>query len=94
MWDILTRVFFTSCMHFLAFINKREKIYNVKLILFLFFVPKTLSFFKVNSMDSIVQVVLIAESRRLQASLNTYGIQTQTPEEIEPVQVSYFDFYQ
>lgn len=40
-----------------------------------------------NSMDSVVQVVLIAESRRLQASLNTYGIQTQTPEEIEPVQV-------
>ena len=34
-----------------------------------------------------VQVVLIAESRRLQASLSTYGIVTQTPDEIEPVQI-------
>ena len=37
--------------------------------------------------DSMVQVVLIAESRRLQASLSTYGIVTQTPDEIEPVQI-------
>lgn len=35
-----------------------------------------------------VQVVLIAESMRLQAMMGTYGIQTQTPHEVEPVQVS------
>ena len=34
-----------------------------------------------------VQVVTIAESMRLQAMLATYGIMTQTPEEIEPVQI-------
>jgi phosphorylase kinase alpha/beta subunit len=34
-----------------------------------------------------VQIVLIAQSRRLQASLSTFGITTQTPEEIEPVQI-------
>ena len=37
--------------------------------------------------DSIVQIVLISESRRLQASLSTYGVITQTPEEISPVQI-------
>lgn len=30
---------------------------------------------------------MIAESMRLQAVLQTYGIQTQTPSEIEPVQI-------
>lgn len=39
--------------------------------------------------DLVVQVVLIAESMRLQAMLGTYGIQTQTPHEVEPVQVTY-----
>ena len=34
-----------------------------------------------------VQVVLVAESRRLQAMLATYGIQSQTPKEVEPVQI-------
>lgn len=38
-------------------------------------------------MDLVVQVVMIAESMRLQAVLATYGIQTQTPTEIEPVQI-------
>ncbi|XP_047514739.1 probable phosphorylase b kinase regulatory subunit beta isoform X6 [Pieris napi] len=37
--------------------------------------------------DLVVQVVLIAESMRLQAMMGTYGIQTQTPHEVEPVQV-------
>ncbi|XP_064467094.1 probable phosphorylase b kinase regulatory subunit beta isoform X3 [Ornithodoros turicata] len=37
--------------------------------------------------DLVVQVVLIAESMRLQAMLATYGIQTQTPHEVEPVQI-------
>ncbi len=39
------------------------------------------------SADLVVQVVTIAESMRLQAVLATYGIQTQTPNEIEPVQI-------
>lgn len=34
-----------------------------------------------------VQIVLIAESMRLQAMMATYGIQTQTPHEVEPVQI-------
>lgn len=38
--------------------------------------------------DLVVQVVLIAESMRLQAMMGTYGIQTQTPHEVEPVQVT------
>ncbi|CAG0883524.1 unnamed protein product [Cyprideis torosa] len=37
--------------------------------------------------DLVVQVVLFAESIRLQAMMATYGIQTQTPHEIEPVQI-------
>ncbi|XP_044266152.1 probable phosphorylase b kinase regulatory subunit beta isoform X3 [Tribolium madens] len=37
--------------------------------------------------DLVVQIVLIAESMRLQAMMATYGIQTQTPHEVEPVQV-------
>ena len=39
------------------------------------------------AVDLVVQVVMIAESMRLQAILATYGIQTQTPNEIEPVQI-------
>lgn len=34
-----------------------------------------------------VQIVLIAESMRLQAMMATYGIQTQTPHQVEPVQI-------
>lgn len=32
--------------------------------------------------DLVVQIVLIAESMRLQAMMATYGIQTQTPHEV------------
>jgi len=35
----------------------------------------------------VVQVVLIAESVRLQQTLATYGIQSQTPHQIEPIQI-------
>ncbi|XP_075439455.1 phosphorylase b kinase regulatory subunit beta-like [Ascaphus truei] len=34
-----------------------------------------------------VHVALIAESQRLQVFLNTYGIQTQTPQQVEPIQI-------
>ena len=37
--------------------------------------------------DQVVQVVLIAESIRLQAMMATYGIRTQTPLEVEPVAI-------
>ena len=37
--------------------------------------------------DLVVQIVLVAESMRLQAMMATYGIQTQTPHELEPVQI-------
>lgn len=37
--------------------------------------------------NPVVQVALIAESSRLQMMLSTYGISTQTPHEIEPVQI-------
>lgn len=33
--------------------------------------------------DLVVQIVLIAESMRLQAMMATYGIQTQTPHEVD-----------
>jgi len=36
----------------------------------------------VSSVDLVVQVVTIAESIRLQSVLATYGIQTQTPNEV------------
>lgn len=37
--------------------------------------------------DPVVQIALIAESSRLQMTLSTYGIPTQTPHEVEPVQI-------
>jgi hypothetical protein len=37
--------------------------------------------------DPVVQIALIAESSRLQMMLSTYGISTQTPHELEPVQI-------
>ncbi|KAK6109710.1 Glycosyl hydrolases 15 family protein [Brugia pahangi] len=37
--------------------------------------------------DPVVQVVLIAESSRLQMMLSTYGIDTQTPHDLEPVKI-------
>ncbi|XP_050711769.1 probable phosphorylase b kinase regulatory subunit beta isoform X6 [Eriocheir sinensis] len=45
------------------------------------------SAFQGTASDLVVQVVLIAESMRLQAMMATYGIQTQTPHEVEPVQI-------
>ncbi|RWS07321.1 putative phosphorylase b kinase regulatory subunit beta-like protein [Dinothrombium tinctorium] len=45
------------------------------------------SAFQGTASDLVVQVVLIAESMRLQAMMATYGIQTQTPLEVEPVQI-------
>nr|KAF6411292.1 phosphorylase kinase regulatory subunit beta [Rousettus aegyptiacus] len=37
--------------------------------------------------DVVVHVALVAESQRLQVFLNTYGIQTQTPQQAEPIQI-------
>ncbi|XP_018613664.1 phosphorylase b kinase regulatory subunit beta isoform X3 [Scleropages formosus] len=37
--------------------------------------------------DVVTHVALIAESQRLQVFLNTYGIQTQTPQQVEPIQI-------
>ncbi|XP_035376622.1 phosphorylase b kinase regulatory subunit beta isoform X2 [Electrophorus electricus] len=37
--------------------------------------------------DVVIYVALIAESQRLQVFLNTYGIQTQTPQQVEPIQI-------
>ncbi|GIY61546.1 probable phosphorylase b kinase regulatory subunit beta [Caerostris darwini] len=45
------------------------------------------SAFQGTASDLVVQVVLIAESMRLQAMMATYGIHTQTPHEVEPVQI-------
>ena len=43
--------------------------------------------FQSSPTDLVIQVVLIAESVRLQQMLATYGIQTQTPHQIEPIQI-------
>ena len=48
---------------------------------------KTFLYIRVTHTDLVVQIVLIAESMRLQAMMATYGIQTQTPHEVEPVQI-------
>ncbi|XP_062275709.1 phosphorylase b kinase regulatory subunit beta isoform X3 [Scomber scombrus] len=37
--------------------------------------------------DVVIHTCLIAESQRLQVFLNTYGIQTQTPQQVEPIQI-------
>ncbi|XP_066289063.1 phosphorylase b kinase regulatory subunit beta-like isoform X2 [Branchiostoma lanceolatum] len=37
--------------------------------------------------DQSIQMVLIAESTSLQATLAMYGIQTQTPQQVEPIQI-------
>ena len=37
--------------------------------------------------DLVIQVVLMSESMRLQQMLATYGIRTQTPHQVEPVQI-------
>ncbi|XP_014839210.1 PREDICTED: phosphorylase b kinase regulatory subunit beta isoform X1 [Poecilia mexicana] len=37
--------------------------------------------------DAVIHVSLVAESQRLQVFLNTYGIQTQTPQQVEPIQI-------
>ena len=38
-----------------------------------------------------IQMILLAESNRLQQILATYGIRTQTPVEIEPLKVIYLN---
>lgn len=45
------------------------------------------SFSTVIPTDLAVQIVLVAESVRLQALLATYGVHTQTPHQIEPIQI-------
>lgn len=45
------------------------------------------SSFQITPPDLVIQVILIAESARLQQLLATYGIQTQTPHQIEPIQI-------
>ncbi|KAL4234418.1 hypothetical protein ACF0H5_006065 [Mactra antiquata] len=45
------------------------------------------SSFQITPPDLVLQVVLIAESSRLQQLLATYGIQTQTPHQVEPIQI-------
>ncbi|KAH3798780.1 hypothetical protein DPMN_152383, partial [Dreissena polymorpha] len=45
------------------------------------------SSFQITPPDLVLQIVLIAESSRLQQLLATYGIQTQTPHQIEPIQI-------
>lgn len=45
------------------------------------------SSFQAISSDLVVQTILIAESISLQAMMANYGIQTQTPLEVEPVQI-------
>ena len=44
-------------------------------------------YFQSSPSDLVIQVVLITESVRLQQMLGTYGIQTQTPRQIEPIQI-------
>lgn len=63
--------------------------YNFKNILDdIVFVSTIISFvYQGTHTDLVVQIVLIAESMRLQAMMATYGIQTQTPHEVEPVQI-------
>lgn len=45
------------------------------------------SSFQSSPSDLVIQVVLISESVRLQQTLATYGIQSQTPHQIEPIQI-------
>ncbi|XP_048576462.1 phosphorylase b kinase regulatory subunit beta [Nematostella vectensis] len=45
------------------------------------------SYFTVSEADIVVQVALISESRNLQSILATFGIETQTPQQIEPIQI-------
>lgn len=37
--------------------------------------------------DPVVQIAIISESTRLQTMLSTYGIPSQTPHEVEPIQI-------
>lgn len=65
-----------ACFFVLAFVRKSLK-------------PLLLVSLLQGSMEGnpVVQVALIAESSRLQMMLSTYGISTQTPHELEPVQI-------
>nr|XP_018669619.1 phosphorylase b kinase regulatory subunit beta [Ciona intestinalis] len=37
--------------------------------------------------DTVIQISLISESKHLQSILSTYGISTQTPDQVEPIQI-------
>ncbi|XP_005099610.1 phosphorylase b kinase regulatory subunit beta isoform X2 [Aplysia californica] len=43
--------------------------------------------FQGSAPDLVIQIVLISETPRLQQLLGTYGIETQTPHQIEPIQI-------
>ena len=43
--------------------------------------------FQSSPSDLVIQVALISESVRLQQMLSTYGILTQTPHQVEPIQI-------
>ncbi|GFN77190.1 phosphorylase b kinase regulatory subunit beta, partial [Plakobranchus ocellatus] len=43
--------------------------------------------FQGSAPDLVIQIVLISETNRLQQLLGTYGIETQTPHQIEPIQI-------
>jgi len=43
--------------------------------------------FQGSAPDLVIQIVLISETQRLQQLLGTYGIETQTPHQIEPIQI-------
>uniref|UniRef100_A0A0B7AGG0 Phosphorylase b kinase regulatory subunit n=1 Tax=Arion vulgaris TaxID=1028688 RepID=A0A0B7AGG0_9EUPU len=43
--------------------------------------------FQGSAPDLVIQIVLISETARLQQLLATYGIETQTPHQIEPIQI-------
>ncbi|XP_059167823.1 phosphorylase b kinase regulatory subunit beta-like isoform X2 [Physella acuta] len=49
--------------------------------------PKSNAKSKGTAPDLVIQIVLISETSRLQQLLGTYGIQTQTPHQIEPIQI-------
>ncbi|XP_065647603.1 phosphorylase b kinase regulatory subunit beta isoform X3 [Hydra vulgaris] len=49
------------------------------------FLSARYSSFKASESDLVLQVCLISQNENLQANLATYGIETQTPKEIEPI---------
>lgn len=69
------------CSFFLGLSFLRFSVYFYEFVFQIFFLQQG------TATDLVVQIVLIAESMRLQAMMATYGIQTQTPHEVEPVQI-------